>query len=114
MLVCANRHGGEMYASRIRIKDRESLVGHDIEVCRECEDRPCVEACPTEAISVDDKTGAVKVDSSECNACQECIEACHYGAINYVDDVATICDLCGGEPGCVTACPEEALVIEED
>ncbi len=114
MLVCANRHGGEMRSSRIRIKDRDSLIGHNVEVCRQCDDRPCIDACPSDAISVDEKTGALKIDADECAGCGDCVEACPHDGITIVAEIAQVCDLCGGDPGCITACPVEALILEDD
>lgn len=114
MLVCANRHGGDMKASRIRIGDAESMVGHNIDVCVQCDEKACVESCPSEAISLDEKTGAVMVDEDLCVGCGDCVEACPYGAIEIIDDLALVCDLCGGEPGCVAGCPVDALTLEDE
>lgn len=113
MLICANRFEGEIRSSRIRVKDRDSLVGHDVDVCSQCSDRNCVKACSVEAITVDEKTGSVIVDSSECTGCGECASECLYGAVIVLNDVAAVCDLCGGEPRCVVVCPVNALTLEE-
>lgn len=114
MLACTNRRDGLMRSSRIRIKPRESLRGHVVEVCRQCDERWCVEACPAEAISVNDDTGAVIVDKDACSGCAECAEACPYGAIEMAGDLAQICDLCGGDPICAVGCPVGAIILEED
>lgn len=44
----------------------------------------CVEACPTEAISLQD--GNLRVDLGRCIFCPECEEACPAGAIRFGDD----------------------------
>jgi len=43
----------------------------------------CVDACPTEAISVN---GGLKLDLGKCLFCTECVEACPEGAIRYSQD----------------------------
>ncbi len=114
VLACANRKGGEMRSSRIRIKPRDTLRGHVVEVCRQCEERYCVDACPTEAISVKADTGAVIVDEPLCTGCAECVEACPHEGIEMDGDIARMCDLCGGDPICAVGCPVGAIVLEED
>lgn len=43
--------------------------------------RDCAEACPTSAISLDDKN--VRLDLGRCLFCSDCTEACPEGAIHY-------------------------------
>lgn len=84
-------------------------------VCRQCEEPPCVAACPVRAINIDEKTKAVLVDANNCIGCENCVTACPYGAvtIGLREDKkpAVICDLCGGEPECVEWCPFEAIEL---
>ncbi|MFA9393679.1 MAG: 4Fe-4S dicluster domain-containing protein [Halodesulfovibrio sp.] len=102
---------------------RISIV-HEAEVtapiqCRQCEDAPCVAACPAGAILSDGKT--VKVNSERCFGCKACMAACPVGAIQvgYIPGtsdmpVAHKCDLCterDGGPACVAVCPAGALRI---
>jgi len=77
-------------------------------LCFQCEDYPCVEACPVEALFVNSQTGAVNVDASKCTACGLCIKACP-GNIPHLHpegNYIVICDLCDGKPKCVKACQE--------
>jgi len=75
-------------------------------LCAQCDDYPCVKACPADALSVDEKTGAVLVSREKCTACGSCIDACP-GKVPFLhprDNYAVICDLCGGDPECVKEC----------
>ena len=76
--------------------------------CVQCEDYPCVEACPIEALSIDSKTGAVLVHKEECTGCGQCVEACP-GRVPHIhpkENFILICDLCDGDPQCVKVCQE--------
>lgn len=79
--------------------------------CRQCEDAPCIIACPKECLVQSEKTGFIRVDEEKCNCCGWCIEACSYGAItlNPEKETVIICDQCDGDPQCVEWCPEKAL-----
>jgi carbon-monoxide dehydrogenase iron sulfur subunit len=102
--------------SRIRIIRGPPFI-HLATTCRQCEDTPCVRACPKEALHQSEETGAILVDDEKCDGCKWCLEACDYGAIAYDEDAKTvrICDLCDGNPKCKEMCPEEAIdfVAEE-
>jgi len=79
--------------------------------CTQCADAWCVRACPVEAISVNQATGAKIVDESTCVGCKVCTIACPFGTINYNQDSGKVikCDLCGGDPWCAKACPTGAI-----
>ncbi|MBE6660747.1 MAG: indolepyruvate ferredoxin oxidoreductase subunit alpha [Ruminococcaceae bacterium] len=52
------------------------------EACRKC--KLCMKlGCP--AISVDKQTGAVRIDTTQCNGCGLCVGVCPFGAIVKVD-----------------------------
>lgn len=40
-----------------------------VDVCRHCDDAPCVKACPEGAITVDEETGIVVLHEEKCNGC---------------------------------------------
>ena len=44
-----------------------------------------------------------------CTGCGACEEACPYHGIFLTDGVALKCDLCGGEPACVSVCYPKAI-----
>ena len=86
--------------------------------CNQCEDAPCVAACPTGAMYRRDD-GIVDFDKRICIGCKACMAACPYDAIfiNPEDHSAEKCNLCahrldvGLEPACVTVCPTEAIIV---
>lgn len=83
-------------------------------VCNNCVEAPCIESCPTEVISRDEKLGIVRVAEDLCSACGECVEACPYGAIEMADQPpkSLMCDLCDGDPACVQDCIYGAITYE--
>lgn len=109
-IACSIFHEGKIWpeASRIRV----FMLFPGIEVphfCTQCHDYPCVNACPYDALYVNDETGAVNIDRDKCTACGDCIKACP-GDIPHLhpeENYILICDLCGEEdPQCVEACQE--------
>ena len=86
--------------------------------CNQCEDAPCVAACPTAAM-YRRPDGIVDFDKSICIGCKACIAACPYDAIfiNPEDHSAEKCNFCahrldvGLEPACVVVCPTQAIMI---
>ena len=86
--------------------------------CNQCENPPCVEACPTSAM-FQRKDGIVDFDKDWCIGCKACIAACPYDAIfiNPEDHTAEKCNMCahrlevGLEPACVVVCPTQAILV---
>lgn len=85
--------------------------------CNHCEDAPCVEICPVEALHIRDD-GIVDFDNRRCIGCKSCMQACPYNSL-YIDPVthtAAKCNYCahridiGLEPACVNVCPEHAII----
>jgi len=79
--------------------------------CHTCVDSPCIKACQFNALSKNSKTNAIQIDKENCVACRECINDCPFGVpIMYpTDNFILICDLCDGNPKCVSICPENAI-----
>lgn len=71
----------------------------------------CIEACPENAISKSEKTGAISIDEDKCTGRKDCVAACPYNVMsfNQSTNLAFTCDLCDGNPQCVLYCPEQAL-----
>ena len=106
-VACSLRHEGIVWPEASRIRVFMLTPGAEFpHFCVQCHDYPCVKACPYDALSTDENTGAVKVDIEKCTACGACIRACP-GAIPRIHpsgDHIIICDLCDGDPECVKAC----------
>ena len=131
MMACSLVHEGEANLSLSRIQVMQNILDNwpdDIKIvqCRQCVDPQCVRACPTGALHIDIANGNIRViDSSECNGCQLCIDACPFRPQriiwNPTAGKAIKCDLCidapywdekggpGGKQACVEICPQKAI-----
>jgi tetrathionate reductase subunit B len=91
-------------------------------LCMQCEDAPCMKACPVPRCIYKTDTGVVILDPDKCNGCRKCIEACPYEAISFNDDknICQKCTLCqhklkeGKEPACIDACPSGVFYLDEE
>lgn len=104
--------------NRVRV---EGTKAYSLAVnCRHCEKPKCVEGCISGAMVKDPITGIVTSDPTKCVGCRTCVSMCPFGAVKIeegpVKAIAFKCDLCGevpgqpGEPSCVAACPNRALI----
>jgi Fe-S-cluster-containing hydrogenase component 2 len=68
--------------------------------------------CPTNAIAMDPNTGAKVVMDQLCIGCHLCTISCPFGTVWTLpeNDKAAKCNLCGGDPACVTSCPTNAIL----
>ncbi len=95
--------------SRIQV-DKDERKGLDRPViCRQCGVARCVQACTHGALSRNESTLAIAVDDSACTGCGDCVEACTFSAIRLRHGRAVVCDLCHGDPACVSVCVTGAL-----
>ena len=115
--MCSFTKTGEYNSFRSRIRTvRVDEVLISAIACRTCENAPCVIVCPRDALTQDPDLGIIRVDSTKCDGCAWCVEACDFGAIsiNPATTLAEICDLCETHPEgpqCVKWCPKEALTM---
>jgi Fe-S-cluster-containing hydrogenase component 2 len=115
--LCSFSKTGEYNSFRSRIRTiRVDEVLISAIACRTCENAPCVIVCPRDAMTQDPDNGIIRVDSTKCDGCAWCVEACDFGAIsiNPATALAEICDQCETDPEgpqCVKWCPKEALTL---
>jgi len=118
-VVCSLYHFGECNPQRSAVRvtrtEHDGLADAFPVVCQQCDDAPCIGACPSEAISQEERKGFVRIDRERCTACGACVDACPIDAI-FMDDesnTAMKCDLCGGSPQCVALCHSHCLTTAE-
>lgn len=102
------------FKSRIRVVDLRLDI--DIPVtCQQCQDAPCLSACPVEAIIIDKKLLIPVVKKEDCIGCGRCVGACPFGMISLNPETQTAfkCELCGGDPVCVRVCPSRVLHLAD-
>ena len=82
--------------------------------CQQCDDPPCLAACPSEAIFRDEGLDRVLINHQKCVGCRMCVSACPFGAMGFDEERGKSfkCDLCGGDPKCVRICSTGALVYD--
>ncbi|MBI4304421.1 MAG: 4Fe-4S dicluster domain-containing protein [Chloroflexi bacterium] len=121
LYACSLHKEGVAAPSIARIRMRTPVSGYFDKValpCLQCVDPQCLRYCPTGALHVDEKTGARVINEARCTGCQNCIQHCPFDppriAYDSVKEVAVKCDLCGGDPACVKACPFGALTYYTD
>ena len=108
-IACSLFHEKRIWPEASRIRVFMLVPGVDFpHFCAQCEDYPCVQACPANVLSVNKETSAVLVSGEACTGCGRCIEACP-GRVPHMhpkEKRILICDLCGGDPKCVKVCQE--------
>lgn len=106
-VACSLKHEEQIWPEASRVRVFMLVPGVEVpHLCTQCHDYPCVAACPEEALSVDEETGAVIVNDEKCTACGICIHVCP-GEVPHLHpdrNRIVICDLCGGDPECAKIC----------
>ena len=124
---------GKLSKKRLDVLTLES--GKMPNQCRQCDDAPCANVCPTGSLRI--ANSCVELCEEICIGCKLCTIACPYGAINIdaefppsiqeevernleagcisgLKSIAIKCDMCDGiesGPACVSVCPTGALVF---
>jgi len=120
-LACSMKHHGEYNPARSRITvfGFAPTASYIPVFCTQCEEAWCRTACPAGAITEEEVNGAriVRVSEGKCIGCKTkfCLMACPFGDVSFVSENRKVqkCDLCDGEPECVTACTYGALQFKE-
>lgn len=88
---------------------------HKVNVCNQCSEPACLEVCPTGAITKSEADGIVRIKETKCLGCGLCDLACPYGGIDFHpgSKKASKCDLCDGDPQCLSACPTKAISLRK-
>lgn len=132
-IACVMSHANDIAMSAENFHPRLRVIkGMTVTVpvmCRQCDNAPCANACPTDAIIR--KNNSIQVIQERCIGCKTCVMACPFGAMSVVTteqgfDVergvenyqtqALKCDLCADNadgPACVTVCPTKTLTLVE-
>jgi carbon-monoxide dehydrogenase iron sulfur subunit len=113
-LVCSTQKSAGVtnpQKSRIRVEVEHRENQNVPQVCQQCDDPPCVTACPVGAISRSGFQGIPVIDRGACTGCEACVQVCPYRVMFFdrEEKVALKCDLCGGEPECVKNCLQGAI-----
>jgi Fe-S-cluster-containing dehydrogenase component len=94
------------------IDQRQDFV-FQVNLCRHCDEPPCVQACPEEAISKRED-GIVIMDYDLCTGCEACIDECPYEAIAFDEEksIAQKCNLCYHrvDQGLIPACADNVCL----
>jgi Fe-S-cluster-containing dehydrogenase component len=117
-LACSFKHHGEFNPSKsnIQVSIFTENAFYVPMVCTQCDKPFCGEVCPTGAIYASEANGAyvVLVDKEKCVGCKMCTLACPFGAITYQNNgCVQKCNLCEGNPECVTFCIPGALEFKD-
>jgi Fe-S-cluster-containing dehydrogenase component len=114
--ACSLKNTGKVHPARSRVKviayeKRGEYHNYIPMVCQQCSTPLCMEACPTNAISKNQETGALLVDENACVGCKVCNMVCPIGGIGIdpVTNTAFKCELCEGDPECVKICDLQAI-----
>jgi len=116
-LTCALTHfkvnNPKKSAIRAEVLVLKDDVKMRVKVCRLCEEKACVKACPSGALRFNGRH--IEVNRSLCKLCRSCASACPFEGIFFHKDLdgPLVCNLCGGDPQCVKACPMGALMVVE-
>lgn len=125
--ACARINAVPDYGWRTKVLEREEplAIGQKREFipvqCNQCNNPPCVRACPVRATYKDKVNGIVQMGDKKCVGCKICMVACPYNARYFNEEKGAIdkCDFCfssrlsKGEKSvaCSVYCPADVRVF---
>ncbi len=119
MISCAMHHYNELDMDKAYLHtffDEKKGMFESVQ-CQHCEEPPCLNACPEEAIEKDEVTGIVTVNPMKCIGCGICVQACPLSVpwVNEDLSIAVKCDFCNGDPKCAKYCsPGATRVVDRE
>jgi len=56
----------------------------------------------------------IKIDYDKCTGCRNCVDACNYSVLEFLDDVPVVAapGKCASCLKCVKVCPVDAITVE--
>jgi Fe-S-cluster-containing dehydrogenase component len=124
-IACKDRAGLPDNLDLLRVERVESGKYPNVDMyykithCFHCENPPCLQVCPSGAISKD-KNGFVLLDVNDCTGCGNCSDVCPFQSIIKLPNGSYMkCDGCfdevsnGLDPTCVRACLTRALSLKK-
>ncbi len=105
-----NKAGASLARIDIRFDEFRATDPISATVCFQCQNAPCIEVCPVDALSRHTRTNAVIIDRGLCIGCMQCRDACPWDVPKRHPEerLALKCDLCSEReagPLCVEVCP---------
>ncbi len=76
----------DVFLPRLKVQRLDSISAPVM--CHQCENAPCVGACPVGALTMGEQV--VQTNSARCIGCQSCVSACPFGMITIHPDWVTI------------------------
>ena len=86
----------------------EDRVGFSPQLCRHCQEPPCLDACPAGAIVRGDG-GRILLLEERCRGCNMCVMVCPFNAVVHYGAFYRKCGSCQDPPQCETVCLQGAL-----
>ncbi len=110
---------GESVLSPVYVPKAEldvRYIGVDIKTCETCDEKPCVEACPSGVMKGIVEERRIRIEN--CTGCLECLRVCPYGAVDIELEPVGVTrrepprfreELCVGCDECRRRCPTGAV-----
>jgi Fe-S-cluster-containing dehydrogenase component/formate-dependent nitrite reductase membrane component NrfD len=123
-IACKAEHDIPVGGNRCWVKTVEKGVFPETQrlffpvLCNQCEEAPCMNICPTNAL-FRRRDGIVDMHGDSCIGCRACMVACPYDQL-FIDPntrTAEKCNFCANrienqlQPACVSVCPTECRIF---